>query len=46
MQELAVVHGIITDCVWISEEHRDRLLQGHMQVFMSIYIKLDERLDN
>ncbi len=45
MEELAVVHTIITDCCWIQRDHKKKLLQGHKQLAWFILVEIDQRLE-
>ncbi|WP_342379680.1 hypothetical protein NVS55_09240 [Myxococcus stipitatus] len=45
LDQLAVVHSIITGCKWIEEEHRARLLEGYMQLHWFVLVEIDQRLE-
>ncbi|HLL04096.1 MAG TPA: hypothetical protein VK539_26155 [Myxococcaceae bacterium] len=45
LDQLTVVHSIITGCKWISQSHRATLLEGYAQLQWFVLREIDQRLE-
>ena len=44
-EQLVKVRSTISECRWITSEHRDTILEGHRQILDAVLEVLDERLE-